>query len=65
MLPSIKPVSFVVTLFLPLMGLFSVPILAETYTLQEAISKAQSLDPWITGSLKRQESIDEIGRAHV
>jgi outer membrane protein TolC len=58
MLPSIKPVSFVVTLFLPLMGLFSVPILAETYTLQEAISKAQSLDPWITGSLKRQESID-------
>ncbi len=35
-------------------------IMAAPYTLEEAISKAQSQDPWIVNSLKQQESMEAL-----
>ncbi len=33
---------------------------AAQYTLEAAVSRAQSQDPWITGSIKRQESLEAM-----
>ena len=44
-----------------LLGLVSINTYAFTYSLQEAISQAQAKDPWITGSINQQESLEALG----
>ncbi|WP_236074827.1 TolC family protein [Teredinibacter purpureus] len=39
----------------------SVAVMAEPYTLNAAVRIAQTVDPWITGSVNRQESLESLG----
>lgn len=53
-----KPISHILVAVIS--GLLSSQILAAQYSLEEAVAIAQSQDPWITGSVKRQESLDAM-----
>lgn len=43
-------------------GVVSINTYAASYTLQEAITVAQTQDPWITGSIHRQESMEALSQ---
>lgn len=43
-----------------LLSWLSVNIYAESYTLDAAIIKAQAIDPWVNGSISRQESLQAL-----
>ena len=43
-------------------GVAPISAYASSYTLQEAITRAQAQDPWITGSIHRQDSIEALSQ---